>query len=155
QWVADQWKDIAAHPYANAAFQGLIYNYILKINPYYMYPTFKLGSTGQQKLVGSFQDFIRARHVFEAKEGLDMYHAWKNDLDAKRNSRAQSQLETLFYYGTPPMDFGSVVAQVVGFSSTGAAAGIAASAANSYGASQSQKFATNFAQKLGKPLEQA
>jgi hypothetical protein len=120
QWVADQWKDIAAHPFQNENVRALMYQYMLGHAPSYMYASGTAGSgAAQQKLAAAFQVYIQARRTFVGQEALNMYYAWKQNVDVKRTQHAQSQLQTLFYYGTVPLDFQSIVAAVLVPTATG------------------------------------
>jgi hypothetical protein len=110
QWVSAQWKDIAAHPYQNDNVRALVYQYMLGHAPTYMYASGMPSGGAEKRLVTSFQGYIQARRTHVAQEALDMYYAWKKNLDNTRASHAQSQLQTMFYYGTVPLDFGNVVA---------------------------------------------
>lgn len=126
-WVAAQWKDIAAHPYQNAQIKALMYEYVTSGAPSYMYASGVIGTgttaeqAAQTKLVTSFQEYIRARRTYIAQEALDMYYAWKNNVGVERSLHAESELVTLFYYGTVPLDFQSIVAEGLVPSVTGTA----------------------------------
>ena len=113
-WVAAQWKDIAAHPYGNAQMKALVHQFLIGDAPDYMYAS---GVQGQEStdaqaahttLTSAFQEYMQARNTYVAQEALDMYYAWKSDVAAQRANRAQSELETEFYYGTVPLDFQSI-----------------------------------------------
>ena len=120
QWVSAQWKDIAAHPYQNDNIRALVYQYMLGHAPAYMYASGTPASgVAEQRLVAAFQAYIQARRTHVAQESLDMYYAWQKNLANTRASHAQSQLQVLFYYGTVPLDFSSVVAAALVPSSLG------------------------------------
>jgi len=120
QWVAGQWADIAAHPYQNDNVRALIYQYMLGHAPAYMYASGTPSSgAAEKKLVASFQVYIQARRTYVGQEALDMYYAWKQNVGVTRSLHAESELQTLFYYGTVPLDFSSIVAAVMVPTATG------------------------------------
>jgi hypothetical protein len=116
RWVTAQWQDIAAHPYQNAQIKALMHQYLIGSAPSYMYASGAQGTgtadalAAHTKLANSFQEYMRARRTYIAQEALDMYYAWKNNVGVTRSLHAESQLQTLFYYGTVPLDFSSIVA---------------------------------------------
>jgi hypothetical protein len=138
-WVAAQWSDIAAHPYQNAQIKALMYEYVTGGAPSYMYGSGAPGSgsaaeqAAQLKLVNSFQEYIRARRTFIAQEALDMYYQWKQNVGVQRSLHAESQLQTLFYYGTVPLDFQSIVAAAMVPTVTGTAVMASIVGAENYG----------------------
>jgi hypothetical protein len=151
-WVAAQWSDIAAHPYQNAQIKALMYEYVTGGAPSYMYASGAPGSgsaaeqAAQLKLVNSFQEYIRARRTYIAQEALDMYYQWKQNVGVQRSLHAESQLQTLFYYGTVPLDFQSIVAAAMVPTVTGTAVMASIVGAENYG-SIAQAQANSFLSK--------
>ena len=111
QWVAQQWADIAAHPYRNDSIRTMLYAYMMRKAPDYMYPTGvkPLSRTAAEaKLVSAFESYAQTKRTYLAQQALDMYDAWKAGNDAWKNSLAQSRLTVMFDYGTVPLDFQGV-----------------------------------------------
>ena len=80
-----------------------------------------LDAAGARKLlVSAFQEYIQARNTYIAQQVLDAYYAWKSNVAAQRALRAQTEVETLTYYGTVPIDFQNIVGQAMVTSLTGA-----------------------------------
>jgi len=139
-WVAAQWNDIATHPYQNAQIKALMHQYLISSAPAYMYASGMPGTgtadaiAAHTKLVNSFQEYMRARQTYIAQEALDMYYAWKKNVGETRSKHAESELQTLFYYGTVPLDFSSIVSAALTPTVTATAVLTSVIAAQQYGA---------------------
>ncbi|HKE27260.1 MAG TPA: hypothetical protein VKB88_33125, partial [Bryobacteraceae bacterium] len=120
-WVANQWADIAQHPYRNSQIRALVLQYLLDEAPSMMYPggTVPTAPTpAETKLRNSFQSYAQARRTYLAQQGLYMYDAWKASTDQYKQSLAQN-LGTLFDYGVVPIDFKHMLASLGSVSAAG------------------------------------
>jgi len=121
QYVAQQWADIAQHPYMNSVIRALLLQYMGDKAPANMYPNGQVPTsptTAETTLVNSFQTYIQLRRTYLAQQGLHMYDAWYNSTQQYNQSHAQN-LGTLFYYGTVPPDFQSMLASIGAVSAAG------------------------------------
>jgi hypothetical protein len=103
-WVAAQWKEISQRPYNNEAFRLHIFA-LLKAA---LAKTKITRTAGEQMLIQSMEEYIVRRRSDIPAQALAMYDAWKKYSDTELAQRAQSQLETAFYYGTVPLDFNTL-----------------------------------------------
>jgi len=120
-WVANQWADIAQHPYRNSQIRALVLQYLRDRAPSMMYPggTVPTAPTpAETKLRNSFQSYAQARRTYLAQQGLYMYDAWKASTDQYKQSLAQN-LGTLFDYGVVPIDFKHMLASLGSVSAAG------------------------------------
>jgi hypothetical protein len=116
-WVAARWKEIAARPYNSEAFRLDMFAVLQAA----LAKTESLRTPGEQMLIRSFQDYIVRRRTYLAEQALAMYDAWKRYSDDARASRAQSRLDTMFYYGTVPLDFNAMLGSTIAVGGTGSA----------------------------------
>ena len=131
KWVAGQWQDIAAHPYQNATIRALMLQYVLGTAPDYMYPGPKpqIRTVAEQQLVRSLEGYIQSKRTYLAQQALDMYDAWKADIERWKQTHKQSQLAVMMDYGDVPLDFKSAVgAMLVGAADSVAVTGAVAGA---------------------------
>jgi hypothetical protein len=115
-WIAKQWQQIAAAPYRNEAFRGLVYQNLLvaaALAPEQRTPA-------QTRLINAFQDYIKQRRIYLAQMGLAMYDAWKAYDDKAKQSVKRSSLQVAFDYGTVPLDFHGTLSAVTALGATGA-----------------------------------
>ena len=114
-WVAARWKEISARPYNNEQFRlhmvGLLKAALAK--------TTTIRTPGEQMLIKSFEEYILKRRTYLAEQALAMYDEWKKYSGNALASRAQSQLETAFYYGTVPLDFNATLGGTMALGGTG------------------------------------
>ena len=120
-WVAQQWADIAQHPYQNAQIRALMLQYMLDQAPSFMYPDGNVPASptlAEQQLVSSFQTYIQLRRTYVAQQGLYMYDSWKKDVDQYNQSHLQ-YMTPYFNYGDVPIDFKHTLAGIAGATAAG------------------------------------
>jgi hypothetical protein len=127
-WVAARWKEIAARPYNSEAFRLHMFTLLQAA----LAKTESLRTPGDQMLIRSFEEYIVRRRTYLAEQALAMYDAWKRYSDDARASRAQSQLETMFYYGTVPLNFNAMLGSTIAAGGTASALIGSLVAANKY-----------------------
>ncbi|HEU0141057.1 MAG TPA: hypothetical protein VFQ79_15145 [Bryobacteraceae bacterium] len=115
-WVSERWAEIAAKPYNSESFRAFMFA-VLKTAAR---KNVKDRTPGEQKLIESFQDYIRDRRTYLAEQGLLMYDAWKAYNDAYRQETGQTKsFSQLFYYGTVPFDYHAMVGSLMGLGGAG------------------------------------
>jgi hypothetical protein len=131
-WVTKRWQEIAKGPYNNEEFRALMFTYLKGA----LNKCAGNRTPAERKLIRSFAEYVRARRIHIAENGLAMYDAWKAYDDEYRARTGQTKLlGQLFYYGTVPLDFHGTLSGLVGMG--GAGGGVIASLTIAQSLSQS------------------
>lgn len=115
QLIAQRWSDVANDPVKSLGVTTLMYTYLeLAIQKE---PSSR--TAAEKAFVNGFSEYVTRRRTFIAEQALAMYDAWKAAEPQLRATVAQSQLMTMLYYGTVPLDFQSAAAAGLGLTSAG------------------------------------
>jgi hypothetical protein len=115
-WVTDQWKAIAAAPYSSEPFRLKLFA-LMKAG---LAKDAVTRTPAEKLMIASFASYIRNEKTYVAQQGLAMYDAWKAYSDAYKAATGESRtLESLFYYGTVPLDFDATLGSILAVGGTG------------------------------------
>lgn len=114
-FVAQQWQAIAAAPYKNEHIRLLVLGEIM--NAVGVQPSSR--TPAQTALLQSFESFVTAWKTYLAKQGLNMYDAWKAWDDDWRKTHARHPVVSMFDYGTVPYDFHALISGLGTITATG------------------------------------
>lgn len=128
QQIAQMWSSVETSPTKSVELSTLMYGY-LEIA---LSTEFARRTPAQKAFIKGFSDYVTRRKTFIAEQALAMYDAWKEAEPRLRATVAQSQLQTLFYYGTVPLDFEAATAAGFGLASAGLGTAAAVAAYNAH-----------------------
>jgi len=115
QQIAQMWNSVETNPTKSVELSTLMYGYLERA----ISTEASKRTPAQTAFLKGFSDYVTRRRTFIAEQALAMYDAWKAAEPQLRATVAQSQLQTLFYYGTVPLDFESATAAGLGLASAG------------------------------------
>lgn len=100
-YVTNAWDEIATNPMNSEALRAVTY---LLLQGAVKKDRAKR-SQNEQRLIDSFSRYILDKRVYYAQLSLDMYDAWRADMDAFESTIKKSPMKELFSPGTVPLDF--------------------------------------------------